>query len=108
MPLDNKEAGYFESLASRVLINRCPYCNVGMVIDTPCIRYCVKCGYRDEGSNIPFKFKLSFKLHQEPNTKPVIVTAMEPDNTLSFQKTFQDFFTAERYIDSLRSLCLPY
>jgi hypothetical protein len=107
MPLHKVEVDYYKNIANKIELNRCPYCNIGMTIDTECFRYCKKCGYKEEG-NVPFKVKLKFRLYQEPKTKECIVAAAEPDGKISFQKAFQDPFTAERYVDRVKVICLPF
>lgn len=112
MPLQQVEKDYFKSIADTIELNRCPYCNLGMTIDTECIRRCRKCGYKEEG-NVPFKAKIDFKIYQEVTNeltteKAVVVVAKEPDGKISFQKNFQDIFTAERYIDRVKVICLPF
>lgn len=107
MPLQKKEENYFKDIGDSVELNRCPYCKIGMIIDTECIRRCRKCGYREEG-NVPFKVKLKFNIQQEPNTKQCEVIAIEPDGKVSFKKIFQDVFTAERYVDRVKIICLPF
>jgi hypothetical protein len=78
-----------------------------MRIDTECIRRCIKCGYKEDG-NVPFKAKLKFKIYQEPNQKECLVIAHEPDNKESYRRRFQDIFTAERYVDRVKVICLPF
>jgi hypothetical protein len=107
VPLYKQELDYFKDIAGKIELNRCPYCNVGMTIDTECIRRCRKCGYKEDG-NIPFKAKLKFRIYQEVNSKDCIVTAFEPNDKISFKKSFQDIFTAERYVDRVKVICLPF
>lgn len=109
MSLDNNYGDkYFTTIANRVEINRCPSCDVGMIIDTPCDRYCPKCGYNDS-SNVPLKVKLKFELMQEvtkSNIRECVVIAKEPDGTISFIKPFIDIFVAQSYIDRMKDICL--
>ena len=103
---DTKVSAYFNAFGNRVMLNRCPHCNVGMVVDAPTVRACPKCGYSDNDPNTPFKFNLRFEIVQTPNVKEVSVLALEPTGKESYRKVFQDYFTAERYVERLRGCCL--
>ena len=99
---------YFLDIGKRVEINRCPSCDIGMVIDTPTDRKCPKCGYSDS-SNVPLKVKLKFRLHQEitkNNFRECAVIAEEPDGKISFIKPFVDVMTASVYLERMKSICL--
>lgn len=99
---------YFEEIGRRIEINRCPSCDVGMVIDTPTDRACPKCGYSDS-SNVPLKVRLKFKLHQEitkNNVRECVVVASEPDGKVSFIKPFVDTTTANIYLERMQKICL--
>jgi len=105
---ENKFDAYFNIVANRVEINRCPSCDVGMIIDTPTDRYCPKCQYSDS-SNVPLKVKLKFELLQavtKGNIRECVVIAKEPDGTISFTKPFIDIYVAQSYIDRMKEICL--
>jgi ribosomal protein S27AE len=104
----NKADKYFIDIANRVEINRCPSCDVGMIIDTPTDRACPKCGYSDS-SNVPLKVKLKFKLLQEvtrSNVRECVVVAEEPNGKISFTKPFIDIATASSYLERMQKICL--
>ena len=99
------EDEYFTTIGDRVLLNRCPYCDIGMVIDTATDRYCPKCEYSDS-TNVPFKVKLRFSI-TEVLKGNVTVIAEEPDGKISFELKFVDKAMADYYIDHVKSICLP-
>ena len=106
--LEKQANQYFIDIGKRVEINRCPSCDVGMVIDTPCDRACPKCGYSDS-SNVPLKVRLKFELLQEithNNIRECMVVAREPDGTISFTKPFVDTMTATVYMERMQTICL--
>ena len=106
--INNFGDSYFANKAKNIEINRCPKCNIGMVIDTPYDRQCPKCGYTDS-SNVMLKVKLKFKIYQEltkHNIRECTVVAEEPDGKISFQRDFVDVITAQSYLDLLAPICL--
>lgn len=102
---------YFTDIADKVILNRCPHCNIGMPIDTPTLRRCNICGYTDT-TNIPFKVKLKIGIYQMVHEKEVTLIAFENDKAfvkypkVSFIKKFQDIYTAERYKALIDPICL--
>lgn len=105
---NNVGDAYFENKAKNIEKNRCPKCNIGMVIDTPYDRQCPKCSYNDS-SNVMLKVKLKFSIHQEPtkdNIRECTVVAEELDGKISFQRDFVDIITAESYVNLLAPICL--
>lgn len=100
------EKSYFETIGERSEINRCIFCDVGMEIESVYERRCPKCNHSD-ASNVPLKLKVKFVVYQQVGVKEAMVICTDTKtNKVSYTRLFVDKTAADRYVDSLKPICL--